>query len=567
MMNKVILWCLGCFMMTQALAASELYEMVSQFEADRHALSRKYPLKESVEYYERFDTFYAGWLKNLSDVAFTSLTQEGKVDYLLLKQEIEKSRYFLSRDRQAYDAVKSVADFAEPLYTFIVQRRRGAVPDAPVVAQTFVTMTEAITAKQLALKEHPYSSWQQAEKASRVVASLEDNLAEAFSFYDGYDPEFTWWVAKSYHALSEQLGGYKDFLKEHFVNTEVKDDGSGIIGQPIGREAVIQSLRFEFIPYDPEDLIKLAEDQFAWCEREMLKASAEMGFGKDWKAALEKVKDTYVPPGLQPALIDSLAEEATRYVEQHDLVTVPPLAKETWRMIMMTPERQKVNPFFTGGEVISISYPTHTMGFGNKMMSMRGNNPHFSRATVHHELIPGHHLQMFMNDRYMPYRKAFRTPFWIEGWALYWEISLWDRGFPKTPEDRIGMLFWRMHRCARIIFSLSYHLEKMTPQQCIDFLVDKVGHEYANAEAEVRRSFVGGYDPLYQIAYMIGGLQFYALHKALVDTGKMTDKQFHDKILQEGPIPVAMVKALLTDEPLKENYHANWKFSKEISFK
>ena len=78
------------------------------------------------------------------------------------------------------------------------------------------------------------------------------------------------------------------------------------------------------------------------------------------------------------------------------------------------------------------------------------------------------------------------------------------------------MLFWRMHRCARIIFSLKYHLGEWTPQQCIDFLVDRVGHERANAEGEVRRSFYGGYKPLYQIGYMIGGLQFMALKNVRV---------------------------------------------------
>ena len=82
------------------------------------------------------------------------------------------------------------------------------------------------------------------------------------------------------------------------------------------------------------------------------------------------------------------------------------------------------------------------------------------------------------------------------------------------------MLFWRMHRCARIIFSLNYHLGNWTPQQCIDFLVDRVGHERANAEGEVRRSFTGGYGPLYQLAYMTGALQFYAIKKELVDTKK-----------------------------------------------
>ncbi len=103
-----------------------------------------------------------------------------------------------------------------------------------------------------------------------------------------------------------------------------------------------------------------------------------------------------------------------------------------------------------------------------------------------HELIAGHHLQGFMNNRNKTYRK-FGTPFWHEGNALYWEFILWDMKFPRSPEDRIGMLFWRMHRCARIIFSLNYHMGIWTPQQCIDFLVDRVGHERANAEGEVRR--------------------------------------------------------------------------------
>ena len=74
-----------------------------------------------------------------------------------------------------------------------------------------------------------------------------------------------------------------------------------------------------------------------------------------WSAA------TTSTPGEQPRLISELAEEATKFVEDQELVTVPELCKETWRMEMMTPERQKVNPYFTGGEVICVSYPTDAM--------------------------------------------------------------------------------------------------------------------------------------------------------------------------------------------------------------
>jgi uncharacterized protein (DUF885 family) len=200
------------------------------------------------------------------------------------------------------------------------------------------------------------------------------------------------------------------------------------------------------------------------------------------------------------------------------------------------------------------------MAHEQKMMSMRGNNVHFARATVFHELIPGHHLQGFMTARYKPYRSLFGTPFWTEGGALYWELLFWDLKFAKTPENRIGMLFWRMHRCARIIFSLNFHLEKMTPQECIDFLVKRVGHERDNATAEVRRSFDGSYGPLYQIAYLIGGLQLYSLHRELVDSGKMTNRSFNDAVLKENRIPIEMVRASLTKQKLTRDFKTTWKF-------
>ena len=193
-------------------------------------------------------------------------------------------------------------------------------------------------------------------------------------------------------------------------------------------------------------------------------------------------------------------------------------------------------------------------------MSMRGNNRHFSRATVHHELIPGHHLQGFMAQRYNTHRALFRTPFLVEGWALYWEMLLWDLKFPQSAEDRVGMLFWRSHRCARIIFSLKYHLGQMTAQECIDYLIQRVGHEPRNATAEVRRSVAGDYSPTYQAAYMLGGLQIRALHKELVESGKMTSRDFHDAILRENSIPIEMIRASLTGQTLTPEFKTSWRF-------
>jgi uncharacterized protein (DUF885 family) len=391
------------------------------------------------------------------------------------------------------------------------------------------------------------------------VQSLKATLKNWYEFYNAYDPLFTWWMEQPFQSASKALDDYATFITENLVGIK-SDDKTTIIGDPIGREALLRELAFEMIPYTPEELIALANKEFDWCETEMKKASSELGYGNDWKKALEYVKTLYVEPGKQPELIRFLAREAEQFVVDNELVTVPPLARESWRMDMMTPKRQLVNPFFTGGEVISVSFPTNTMTHEQKMMSMRGNNIHFSRATVHHELIPGHYLQQFYQERFRSYRQFLGTPFWWEGNSLYFEMLFWDLNFPKSPENKIGMLFWRMHRCARIIFSLSFHQEKMTPQECVDFLVDRVGHERENAAGEVRRSFAGDYSPLYQCAYMLGGLQFRALHKEMVESGKMTNRQFHDAILKENAIPVELIRADLLDQPPAKNFTSSWKF-------
>ena len=76
----------------------------------------------------------------------------------------------------------------------------------------------------------------------------------------------------------------------------------------------------------------------------------------------------------------------------------------------------------------------------------------------------------------------------------------------------------------------------------------------------MRRSFDGSYAPLYQAAYLLGGLQIYSLHKELVDSGKMTNRAFHDAVLKENSIPIEMVRASLTKQKLTRDFHSNWKF-------
>lgn len=552
---------------------TELSKLLERYDVDRAALLRYYNIPNvPVTYFishnkpvsqvciDRLKEFYAGWKSNLARINFEALRADSRVEYLLFKNLLDRERLRIDRSEQRIKDMKPLIPFAQKIVDLAESRRRmePSIPEKAAagldeILRDIEETRRRIETGNIAVKKIV------ARRVEESLPSLLESLNSWFRFSYAYDPLFTWWTKEPYSKVEAALQKYSAFIKEKVLDRKTGDNEE-IIGDPIGRKALLDELAHEMIPYTPEELIEIGKKELEWCENELKKASREMGFGDDWKKAFEHVKTLHVEAGKQPALVRKLALEAIEFVEEKNLITVPEFAKELWRMEMTPPERQPVNPFITGGKVLRISFPTDDLSHEDKLMIMRANNIHTSRAIVHHELIPGHYLQAFMNSRYRPYRSSlFHTDFWREGWALYWEILLFDLGFPRTPEDRMGMLFWRLHRCARIIFALGFHLEKMTPQEAINFFVERVGHERFAATGEVRRPLERD-RPLQPLSYMIGALQYRALRRELVESGRMTDRQFHDAILQNNYMPLEMLRALLTGQKLREDFSSSWRF-------
>ncbi|KAJ5396455.1 Protein of unknown function DUF885 [Penicillium cosmopolitanum] len=536
---------------------STLRGLIERVTEDLRDIEAFLPIKVSTRRRERIREFLTVELNSLKQYEgdFQRLNQESQVDYLLIKNYMEGELRQLDLDNKQDEKASSLIPFAAILVDLCEARAFVLPMNSKDAAQKLFEVQVEIT-KVIERVGKEYTT-QQIEKtvafrAARTIDALRVHLKEWYLFYKGYDPSFD--CLKSISAI----------IRDRLVGIKAEDDGA-IVGQPIGREGLLADLQAEMIPYTPEEIISIGEKEFDWCIVELKKASSCMGLNSDWRQALEKVKNDYVEAGKQTQLVKKLFHEAVAFVEKYDLVTVPCVAKNAWQMFMMSPERQRINPFFLGGDSIIVSYPTDTMDHEAKLMSMRGNNIHFARATVFHEMIPGHHLQMHVNARSKPYRRIFDSPFSVEGWALYWEFLLWDdERFEKTPENRIGMLFWRLHRCARIIFSMKFHLGQMVPQECIDLLVNAVGHERATAEGEVRRSLSGEYSPLYQIGYMVGAIQIHAMRNEVVGQGIMSERVFHDTFLNENRMPNEIMRALMLGKELSPNYKPSWRFYSDV---
>src|SRR5579862_268333 len=573
-----------------------MQELISRYRADDNQLNRFYEsLRPSPFLLDRDSALYKDWLDKLGAHNFDSLDQQGRIDYLLLRDYLRHEEQVAARDRAKLASIDALLPFRATIQELETARVRMQPLDAQAAATKITSMPDQIKKlreriergrkepkKDDAKKDEPKKDAPSADQEkpkndasksddapikldalqAKRAADAADELRRAFKgwndFYDGYMPEYSWWMKKPYEDAGKSIEEYAKYLREEIAGIKGKDEDP-LIGDPLGPQAVAEDLARESIPYAPDELIKIAEKEFSWCEDRMKETSREMGLGDDWKAALAKVKDIHEPPGKQDQLIAAQAHEAIEFVKSRDLVTIPKFCEETWRVQMLGIDAQKTMPYaaYNGMQLLA-AYPRQDMKHEDKLMSLRGNNSHFQRIVTAHELIPGHHLQAWYAQRYRQYRDMFWTSFYVEGWALYWEMKLWDLGYARGPEDRMGMLFWRMHRCARIIVSLKYHLGRMQPKEMIDFLVERVGHERFGATSEVRRFII--YPPLYQCGYMLGGMQLRALREEMVGKRGMSDKEFNDSILKYGPIPIEYIRDGMLNISLTRDTKPAWRF-------
>ena len=365
------------------------------------------------------------------------------MDWLLFKRHLEAERARLILERSQLLELAEALPFRHELQRLQQGRWQQAVVDPAAMAGVLDGALTSVKDVRRRVQEGRDGSGPKnpapvlvlspvmAIRTALVIDDLHASLREWFSFYDGFVPEFSWWVRRPYQALETGLDDYAKYLRTEVAGLKGEPDDP-LLGEPAGAPAIAQQIAAEWIPQTADELIAVGERELAWCEVEMRKAAAEMGLGDDVAAALAKIKTLHVAPGAQPALVTQEAERAIAFIKERSLLTIPPLCEETWRLAMLTPEAQKTLPY-----------------------------------------------------------------------AVY-----------SSPRIMVA---------------------------------------YAH-EAMVKRYINGSYSPLYQAAYMIGGLQLRALHHEIVGGGHMTEHAFHDAVLTHGPVPIALIRARLLDETLTRDW-------------
>ena len=161
-------------------------------------------------------------------------------------------------------------------------------------------------------------------------------------------------------------------------------------------------------------------------------------------------------------------------------------------------------------------------------------------ALAFHEAVPGHHLQIAIQQELTNLPKFRRhggyTAF-VEGWALYAELLSKQMGFYKDLLADYGRLTAEAWRASRLVVDTGIHSLKWTRDQAIKFMKNNTAISEQDIVSEVDRYIAW---PGQALAYKIGELKIRELRaKAETRLKRRFDiRKFHDELLNDGAIPL-----------------------------
>jgi uncharacterized protein (DUF885 family) len=155
-------------------------------------------------------------------------------------------------------------------------------------------------------------------------------------------------------------------------------------------------------------------------------------------------------------------------------------------------------------------------------------------------------------------RRVYSTPYFSEGWALYSERVMRERGFFTEPLHVLQHLNATLFRAARIVVDTSLHLGEMTFDEAVRFMIDKAALPEPVARAEVGRYC---WWPTQASSYLTGCLEILDIrHRYLAARGfgdlSPADvpvevlRDFHDTITSSGSLPLGLAdRAVMSTVP------------------
>lgn len=343
---------------------------------------------------------------------------------------------------------------------------------------------------------------------------------------------------------------YADFLSEQLLP---KANG----GYAIGADRYSRLLREkELLSDDVFTLRERGRREYDRLSSELTGLAQVIGRTEDWPRVLQDLnRDHPTTPEAMLASYAEWTERARQFLKDRQLVTLPP-GEEC---------RVEPSPLFQRPVIAVASYnspppfsasmrgyffvPFPPDGAPPNDVQQRLENNSFASipTTSVHEAYPGHHWHL-VTAKANPsrVRRAFRTPYFTEGWGLYAEQVMREQGFFTDPRQDMSQVEATLFRAARIVVDTGLHIGDMSFEEGVEFMRTRANLPEPTARAEVMRYCAW---PTQASAYLTGQLEILRIRSRFLAQGLGSLRDFHNTIAASGGLPIALAEEAALTPP------------------
>ncbi|PYJ70175.1 MAG: DUF885 domain-containing protein [Verrucomicrobia bacterium] len=496
----------------------------------------------------------------LNAIDGSQLTGANNIDFRILKENVDYQIFQAEELKEPdWNPLVYMQSLANSLYLLVARDFAPAEKRIPNLRQRMEKIPRVIAKAKANLQHPPRVHTETAiEQTQGAINLAREGLAPLLD----QAPQMKKELASLQEKTAAALGDYKKWLQNDLLP---RSDGNF----RLGAEKYRKKLRFALASDLPmAEITKRA------------KADLQQTQAAIYETALPLYKK-YFPNGdpaaagladkhhVTAAVLDKLAQqhpsdatvvdfatkvvaEATGFVKQHNLVTVPDVPLD---VIAMPQFKRGVaiaycdapGPLEKNGKTFFAVAPTPKDWSNERKESFyREYNNYMIRDLTVHEAMSGHFVQLaHANEFRAPtlVRAVFQSGTFIEGWAVYCEQMMAEQGY-GGPEVKMQQLKMRLRAIANAILDQSIHAGNMSEKEAMDLMMKEAFQQEGEAVAKWKRARLTSAQ---LSTYFVGATEHLDLRTAeQKKLGKDFNlKKYNDEVISYGSPPVKYVRELM----------------------
>ena len=340
---------------------------------------------------------------------------------------------------------------------------------------------------------------------------------------------------------------FRTFLKEAYLLKAPPSVGISAIES--GKSYYEQRVKFfTTLDISPKEVFEIGQKEVKRIRGEMEVIIKEVGFKGTFAEFLTFLRtDEQFYPKTPTALLEKAAWITTEMQGKLPLY----FGKIPRMPLTVKPVPAALAPNYTGGRYSPGSYGQNKAGqYWVNTYKLESRPYYVLPALSLHEGVPGHHLQMMLSaeiENVPDFRKNTYLSAFGEGWGLYAEYLGKEAGMYPSPYEDFGRLTYEMWRACRLVVDPGMHYFGWNRAKAVQFMEENTALSLHEVNTEIDR-YIGW--PGQAVSYKIGELKIRELReKAEAILGDKFDiKAFHDKVLENGSVPLSTLERIIFQE-------------------